>query len=78
VETLQITMLPILKSWKLLSLLNSEWDMKFYFLHMKSDEVLEPFSNILKQLNENVKSNITINYQGHKLLKAQSLIFVLS
>ena len=29
----------ILKSWKLLSVLNFEWDLKFYFLHMKSDEV---------------------------------------
>ena len=33
------TMLPTLKSWKLLSLLNIEWDMKLYFLHMKFDEV---------------------------------------
>ena len=29
----------ILKLWKLLSLLNFELDLKFYFLHMKSDEV---------------------------------------
>jgi hypothetical protein len=27
-----------LESLKLLSLLNFEWDMKLYFLHMKSDE----------------------------------------
>ena len=29
----------ILESWTLLSLLNSEWDKQFYFLHMKFDEV---------------------------------------
>ena len=43
------------KSWKLISLLNSEWDLKFYFLHMKSDEV----GTILKHpktINGNVKN----------------------
>ena len=30
---------PNLPSWKVLSLLNSEWDMKFYFIYMKFDEV---------------------------------------
>ena len=29
--------LSILKSSKLLNLVDSEWDMKFYFLHMKSN-----------------------------------------
>jgi hypothetical protein len=33
------TILPTLESLKLLSLLNYEWHMKFYFLHMKSNEV---------------------------------------
>ena len=34
------------------SLLNSDWDLKFYSLHVKSNEVenLKPLSNILKQL----------------------------
>ena len=31
--------LSILKSFKLLSLLNFEWSIKFYFIHMKYDEV---------------------------------------
>ena len=40
IESNQMTaILLILKSFKLLSLLNFEWSMKFYFLHMKSDEV---------------------------------------
>ena len=34
-----IVILPITKSFKLLSLLNFEWSMKFYLLHMKSNEV---------------------------------------
>jgi hypothetical protein len=34
-----VAILPILKSRKPLSLLNFEWDLKFYFLHMKSNEV---------------------------------------
>ena len=50
-----IVILPILKSFKLLSLLNFEWSVKFYFLHMKSDEV----ENFLKQtaiVSGNVKN----------------------
>jgi hypothetical protein len=34
-----VAILPILKSKKLSSLLNFECDIKFYFLHMKYDEV---------------------------------------
>ena len=47
IESNQMTViLPILKSFKLLSLLNFEWSMKFYFLHMKPDEV----GNFLKHI----------------------------
>ena len=49
--------LSILKSFKLLSLLNFEWSMKFYFLHMKSDKV----GNFLKHtgtVSGNVKNLI--------------------
>ena len=56
IESNQMTViLPILKSFKLLSLLNFEWSMKFYFLHMKSDEV----GNFLKhtgKISGNVKN----------------------
>jgi hypothetical protein len=47
--------LPTLKSWKLLSLLNFEWDMKFYFLHMKSNEVGTTLKH-LETMNGNVKN----------------------
>ena len=43
------------ESFKLLSLLNFEWSMKFYFLHMKYDEV----GNFLKHtgtISGNVKN----------------------
>ena len=45
----------ILKSWKLLRLLNFEWDLKFYFLHMKSDEVGITLKHS-KTINGNVKN----------------------
>ena len=45
----------ILKSWKLLSLLNFEWDLKFYFLHMKSDELGTTLKH-LETINGNVKN----------------------
>ena len=48
----------ILKSRKLLSLLNSEWDLKFYFLHMNSDEV-----------GTTLKHPETINGNGKNLSK---------
>ena len=47
--------IAILKSYKLLNLLNFECDLKFYFLHMKSNEV----GTILKHpetINGNVKN----------------------
>ena len=44
----------ILKSWKLLSLLNYEWDLKFYLLHMKSDKVETTLINP-ETINVNVK-----------------------
>ena len=43
------------QSWKLLSLLDFEWDMKFYFLHMKSDEVVTIFKHP-ETINGNVKN----------------------
>ena len=56
IESNQMTViLPILKSFKLLSLLNFEWSMKFYFLPMKFDEV----GNFLKHtrtVSGNVKN----------------------
>ena len=45
----------ILKSLKLLSLLNSEWDLKFYFLHMNSDEVRNTLEH-LETVDGNVKN----------------------
>ena len=45
----------ILKSWKLLSLLNSKRDLKFYFLHMKSDEVGTTLKHP-EAINGNVKN----------------------
>ena len=45
----------ILKSWKLLSLLNFEWDLKFCVLHMKSDEVGTTLKHI-ETINHNVKN----------------------
>ena len=44
-----------LKSWKLLSLFNSEWDLKFHFLHMNSDEV-ETTLKHPETINGNVKN----------------------
>ena len=47
---------------KLVRLLNSEWDMKFYFLHMKSDEVgttlkhLETINGNVKNLSKRIKN----------------------
>ena len=45
----------ILKSWKLVSLLNFEWDLKFYFLHMKFDEVDTTLKHP-ETINGNVKN----------------------
>ena len=45
----------ILKSYKLLSLLNFEWDLKFYYLHMKFDEVGTTLKHP-KTINCNVKN----------------------
>ena len=39
--------------WKLLSLLNFEWDLKFYFSHMKSDEV-----RITRKHPETINGNV--------------------
>jgi hypothetical protein len=56
-----IAILPILKSQKLLSLLNFEWDLKFYFLHMKSNEVgttlkhSETINGIVKKLSKRIE-----------------------
>jgi len=50
-----IAILPILKSWKLLSLLNFEWDLKFYFVHMKSNEVGTTLKHP-ETINGNVKN----------------------
>ena len=50
-----IAILPILKSWKLLSLLNFEWDLEFYFLHMKSNEVGTTLKHP-ETINGNVKN----------------------
>ena len=53
--------LPILKSFKLLSLLNFEWTMKFYFFHMKYDEVgnslehTQTVSGNLKKLSKRIE-----------------------
>ena len=44
-----------LKSWKLLSLLNFEWDLKFYLLHIKSDEVGTTLKHS-ETINGNVKN----------------------
>ena len=72
-----VAILPILKSLKLLSLLSFEWDLKFYFLHMKSNEVgttlkhLETINGNVKNLSKRMKMKdkgechfylITINY----------------
>ena len=43
------------KILKRLSLLNSEWDMKFHFLHMKSDEVGTTLKHP-ETINGNVKT----------------------
>ena len=54
----------ILKSWKLLSLLNFEWDLKFYFLHMTSDEDgtmlkhTETINGNVKNLSKRIKNEI--------------------
>ena len=45
----------ILNSWKLLNLLNYEWDLKFYFLQMKSDEVWTALKHP-ETINGNVKN----------------------
>jgi hypothetical protein len=50
-----ITILPILKSYKQLILLNVEWDLKFYFLHVKSNEVRTTLKH-LETINGNVKN----------------------
>jgi hypothetical protein len=47
--------IAILKSRKLLSLLNFEWDLKFYFLHMKSNEVGTTLKHP-ETINGNVKN----------------------
>jgi hypothetical protein len=50
------TILPTLKSRKLLNnLLNSEWDIKFYFLHIKSNEVGTTLKHP-ETINGNVKN----------------------
>jgi len=55
-----------IESWipeKLLSLLDFEWDLKFYFLHMKSNEVRttlkhpESFHRNVKNLSKRMKMN---------------------
>jgi hypothetical protein len=51
----KVVILPILKSRKLESLLNFEWDLKFYFLHMKSNEI-ETTLKHPETINGNVKS----------------------
>jgi hypothetical protein len=50
-----IAILPFLKSCKLLSLLNFAWDLKFYFLHMKSNEVGTTLKHP-ETINGNVKN----------------------
>ena len=45
----------ILKYYKILSLLNFEWDLKFYFLHMKFDEVGTTLKHP-ETINGNVKN----------------------
>jgi hypothetical protein len=50
-----VPILPILKSRKSLSLLNFEWDLKFYFLHMKSNEVGTTLKHP-ETINGNVKN----------------------
>ena len=47
--------IAILKSKKLLTLLNFEWDRKFYFLHLKSDEVGTTLKHP-ETINGNVKN----------------------
>jgi hypothetical protein len=46
-----VAILPILKT----RLLNFEWDMRFYFLHMKSDEVGTTLKHP-ETINGNVKN----------------------
>ena len=49
----------ILKSKELLSLLNFEWDLKFYFLHTKLDEVgttLKPPKTINGNVNVKIEN----------------------
>ena len=41
---------------KILSLLNFEWDKKFYFLHLKSDEVRTTLKHP-ETINGNVKNS---------------------
>ena len=62
----------ILKSWKLLSLLNFEWDLKFYFC-IWGPMRLEPLSNILKQLMVMLK----IEVKGWKIKDKENFIFTL-
>jgi hypothetical protein len=50
-----VSILPILKSLKLLSLRNFEWYLKFYFLHMKSNEVGTTLKHP-ETINGNVKN----------------------
>ena len=50
-----IAIFPFFKSWKLLSLLNFEWDLKFYFLHMKSNKVGTTLKHP-ETINGNVKN----------------------
>ena len=45
------------KILKLLSMLNYEWDLRFYFLHMKSDEVGTTLKHP-KTINGNAKKLI--------------------
>jgi hypothetical protein len=50
-----VAILPILKSRKPSSLLNFEWDLKLYFLHMKSNEVGTTLKHP-ETINGNVKN----------------------
>ena len=63
----------ILKSSKLLSLLNFEWDMKFYFLHMKSDEV----GTTLKH-SETINGNVKNLSKRMKMKDKENVTFTLS
>jgi hypothetical protein len=65
-----VAILPILKSRKLLSLLNFECDLKFYFLHMKSNEV----ATVLKHpetINGNIKNLSKRMKRKHKKMSTK-------